>query len=74
MLVGDRVRCHVPGSWLDNRVGRILKLNTVSSDEIEGHELQIFSEDESRPEALSVVPEFQLELVKADGTAEKPKA
>jgi len=61
MKVGDRVRCHVPGSWLDNRVGHILKLNVVSSDEIEGHHLQILDEDGIKPEAVSVVPPFELE-------------
>lgn len=41
MKVGDKVKCHVQGSWVDGLVGTILALNVTSSDEIHGHQLQM---------------------------------
>jgi len=40
MEVGDRVICHLPGSWVDGRTMTILRLNVVSCDNIYGHLLQ----------------------------------
>lgn len=56
MNAGDRVRCHLPGSWVDGREGTILRMNTVSSDNIYGHLLQMDG-------GITVVPERELELV-----------
>ena len=39
--VGSSVLCHLPGSWVDGKIGTVLKLNVVSSYEIRGHLLQM---------------------------------
>lgn len=56
LQIGDRVRCDCSGSWVDGLVGRILKLNVVSSDNIHGHLLQMES-------GVTVVPEVELTKV-----------
>ena len=55
MNIGDTVVCHVPGSWVDGKTATILKLDIISSEEIEGHQLQVGHE------GVTVVPEFQLQ-------------
>jgi hypothetical protein len=39
--IGDKVRCSAPGSWAHNKVGKILRLDVISSDNTQGHMLQM---------------------------------
>jgi len=52
--IGDKVRCKVPGSWVDGKVGEIIHLDVTSSDGIHGYLLQM---DGSQ----TVVPPEELE-------------
>lgn len=40
--VGDRVACHVPGSWVDDRAGVIEALDVEASDGVRGHVVDWF--------------------------------
>jgi hypothetical protein len=40
VAVGDRIRCDLPGSWVDGRVMIVTALGVRSSDDIEGHALR----------------------------------
>lgn len=61
--VGDRVKCKEPGSWVDGREGVVLRLNVTSSDNIEGHLLQM-------AEGVTVVPPCCLTVVSENGGVE----
>lgn len=39
--VGDRVKCSLPGSWTDGKIGIVIRLNVTSSDGVHGHQLQM---------------------------------
>lgn len=54
--IGQSVKCHEPGSWVDGKVGVIKRLNTKSSDGIFGHLLQMDC-------GVTVLPPHCLELV-----------
>jgi hypothetical protein len=61
--VGDKVVCHVPGSWVDGRTATIEALSVTSSDGIHGHYLKVPGI------GVTVVPHYELALFKEDGGA-----
>lgn len=61
--VGDRVRCSLPGSWLDGREATITELNVTASDGVTGHGLKI------EGVGVSVTDPSNLTLITADPNA-----
>lgn len=60
--VGDRVRCHSPGSWVDGKEGTVAALDVLSSDDIRGHQIQM-------PNGYTVVePSCLARIVLPDGS------
>jgi hypothetical protein len=53
--VGDKVRCHVPDSWVDGKTGTIIELNVSRSGD-EGHCLQMEG-------GITIVSPEELELL-----------
>lgn len=55
---GDKVCCHLPGSWVDGQEGEIIATDATSSDGIRGYALQM-------KEGVTVVEACYLERVNA---------
>jgi len=56
--IGDRVRMHEEGSWVDGREGTIGALDVTSSDGIHGHRIDVPGHGYTivEPEFLELLP------------------